>query len=324
MAPIDGAIDVPLNTNVSATFDEEIDPATVNELSFSLMTGATPIAATLTLAGTTVTWHPAADLAPNTEYTAIVTTEVMDLAGIPMAADVSWTFATGTSVAQGPRRVPLGTAGDFAILAKAGIDSVPTSQVTGDVGVSPIDSTALTGFSLTLDGSGAFATSSQIIGKAYAPDYVGPTAAKLTAAVSNMEAAYTDAAGRTGPDFVELGGGEIGGLTLVPGLYKWGTGVLITTDVTLAGGPDDVWIFQIGGGVTQATATSVLLAGGASPANIFWQSAGAFAMDTGAHFEGIVLSQTEVTLATSATVNGRIFSQTAVTLDAATVTQPSR
>ena len=70
-----------------------------------------------------------------------------------------------------------------------------------------------------------------------------------------MELAYTDAAGRSSPNFTELGGGEIGGLTLVPGLYKWGTVVLISTNVTLSGGPNDVFIFQIAGTLTQANAT---------------------------------------------------------------------
>jgi len=145
----------------------------------------------------------------------------------------------------------------------------------------------------------------------------------MTTAISDMETAYTDAAGRPTPDFTELGAGDISGLTLVPGLYKWGTGVLISTDVTLSGGPNDVWIFQIAGGITQASATSVILAGGALPKNIFWQTFGAVALDTTAHFEGIVLSKTEITLATGASINGRLLSQTAVNLDQSTVTQPA-
>ncbi len=228
-----------------------------------------------------------------------------------------------TSSGLGPAVVDLGTAGDFVVLAKSGIATVPQSVLTGDIGVSPIDSTAMTGFSFTVDASNTFATSTQLTGKAYAADYTSPTPSNLTAAVGSMETAYTDAAGRSTPDFVELGSGEIGGLTLVPGLYKWGTGVLITTDVTLAGGPDDVWIFQIGEGITEASGAKVLLSGGARPKNIFWQAAGAVAVDTGGHLEGIVLSQTEISLATNASANGRLLSQTAVTLDQATVTQPA-
>ena len=138
-----------------------------------------------------------------------------------------------------------------------------------------------------------------------------------------MEAAYTDAAGRTVPAPVtELGAGEIGGLTIVPGLYKWSTGVLITTDVTLNGGPNDVWIFQIAQGVTQANGTRINLTGGALPKNIFWQSFGVVALGTTAHFEGVILAQTAITLNTGATINGRALAQTAVTLDQNTVTQP--
>jgi Ice-binding-like len=117
-----------------------------------------------------------------------------------------------TMGAQAP--VNLGTAANFAILAKSGISTVPTSAVTGDIGVSPIDSTAITGFSLTHDAASPFATSSQITGKAYAPDYTVPTPANLTTAIGDMQTAYTDAAGRTTPDFTELGAGQIGGLTL--------------------------------------------------------------------------------------------------------------
>jgi hypothetical protein len=126
------------------------------------------------------------------------------------------------------------------------------------------------------------------------------------------------------PDFTELGAGEIGGLTLVPGLYKWGTGVLISTDVTLNGGPNDVWIFQVAGTLTQASATRVTLTGGALAKNVIWQVAGATAIGTTAHFEGILLDQTSIAVNTGASVTGRLLAQTAVTLQKNTVTQPSR
>jgi hypothetical protein len=222
----------------------------------------------------------------------------------------------------GPAPVDLGTAGDFVILAKSGIDTVPNSVVTGDIGVSPIDSTAITGFSLILDSSTTFSTSAQVTGMVFAADYAPPTPSMMTTAVSDMETAYTDAAGRPTPDFTELGAGDISGLTLVPGLYKYGTGVLISADVTLDGGQDDVWIFQIAGGITQASNTNVILTGGARPSNVFWQVFGAVALDPAAHFEGIILCQTEITLATGASINGRLLSQTAVTLDQCTVTEP--
>jgi hypothetical protein len=251
-----------------------------------------------------------------------VTTDAEDCAGNMLENDFEWSFTTSVDAARGPDPVLLGRAGDFAILAKSGIDTVPTSAVTGDIGVSPIDSTAVTGFSLSVDASNEFATSAQVTGKVYAADYAPPTPSNMTTTISDMETAYTDAAGRTLPDFTELGAGEIGGMTLEPGLYKWGTGVSISTDVTLDGGPNDVWIFQIAGDVTQANGVSVILSGGAVPKNIFWQTFGQLNIGTTAHFEGIVLCQTAIVLATGASVNGRLLAQTAVTLDQSTVTQP--
>lgn len=245
-----------------------------------------------------------------------------NLGGMGGMATASSSGVGGSGGAKGPAAVSLGTAGNFVILAKAGIDTVPTSAVTGNIGVSPIDSTAITGFSLTMDSTNTFSTSSQLVGKAFAADYTPPTPSDLTTAVSDMETAFTDAAGRSNPDFTELGAGDISGLTLVPGLYKWGTGVMIASDVTLSGGPNDTWIFQISGDITQASGVKILLAGGALPKNIFWQSYGYVGLGTTSHFEGILLSLTKITLATGATVNGRLFAQTAVTLDGCTVTQP--
>jgi hypothetical protein len=221
--------------------------------------------------------------------------------------------------------VNLGKAGDFVILSKSGISTVPASAVTGDIGVSPIDSTAITGFSLVLDSTTQFSTSPQVTGKVYAASYADPSPAMLTTAVSDMETAFTEAAGRTLPDFTELGAGDIGGRTLTPGLYKWGTGLTIPTDVTLAGGPNDIWIFQIAGNLTMAGAKAVHLSGGALAQNIFWQVAGGVGVDIGttSHFEGIILAQAAINMQTGASINGRLFAQTAVTLDANTVTAPT-
>lgn len=221
----------------------------------------------------------------------------------------------------GPAPVNLGGAGDFAILAKAGVSTVPRSAVIGNIGVSPIARGGLTGFAVTMDVSNAFSRSTQVFGKLYAADYASPTPAKLRTAVLDMQAAYTDAAGRA-PDFTELGTGNIGGMTLSPGTYKWSTSVLIPTNVTLSGGPNAVWIFQISGGLTQASGKRVILAGGAQARNVFWQVAGVVAIGTTAHLEGIVLAQTGITLATGASVNGRLLAQTAVTLQKNAVTRP--
>ena len=218
----------------------------------------------------------------------------------------------------GPMPVYLGNAGTFTILTSTGITDVYASPIVGDVGTSPI-----TGAALLL-------TCGEVSGKVFVVDAAGPLPcattdpAFLTAAVGDMGFAYDDAAGRLGPDFIELGAGEIGGLTLAPGLYKWGTGVLITTDVTLSGGPNDVWIFQVAGTLNQGNATRVTLAGGALAKNIFWQVAGAVTIGTTAHFEGVVLAKTMIAVNTGASVTGRLLAQTAVTLQMNAVTEPAK
>lgn len=218
--------------------------------------------------------------------------------------------------------VPLGSAGKFVILAKSGISTVPTSDIVGDIGVSPIAATAITGFSLIADSTNVFSTSVQVTGKVYAADYAVPAPAYMTTAVSDMEIAFTDAAGRA-PTVTELGAGNIGGMTLARGVYKWGTGLLIPTDVTLSGSSSDVFIFQIAQGLTVSSGTQVNLTGGVLAKNVFWQVSGAVDLGTTSHLEGVVLTQTAVALHTGASIEGRLLAQTAVTLDSSTVIEPA-
>jgi hypothetical protein len=147
---------------------------------------------------------------------------------------------------------------------------------------------------------------------------------RLTGAVLDMQNAYTDAAGRPNPDFTELRRGEIGGMTLAPGLYKWGTSVSLPTDVTLSGNENDVWIFQIEGNLIQSNGVSIHLKGGAKAKNIFWQVAGLTMLGTTSHFEGIILCKTLIAVQTRASIDGRLLSQTAVTLQMNKVTQPAQ
>jgi hypothetical protein len=222
----------------------------------------------------------------------------------------------------GPAPVNLGTAGNYAILAKTGISTVPNSVITGNIGVSPAAASYITGFSLTADATNVFSTSKQINGKAYAANYASPTPSNLTTAVSNMETAYNNAAGRAA-NYTELYSGNLSGKTLKAGVYKWGNAVLINSNVSLNGGPNDVWIFQIAKGITQANSTKIILTGGAQAKNIFWQAAETVSIGTGAHFEGIILGKTNITLGTNASINGRLLAQTAVTLIKSTVVAPS-
>jgi hypothetical protein len=219
-----------------------------------------------------------------------------------------------TASAETPPAVNLGTAGNYVILAKTGISTTGSTQVVGDMGVSPYAATYITGFALNLPADSAFSTSALVDGNVYAPGYADPTPANLTTAVSDMETAYTTANGLA-PGTTELGAGNIGGMTLAGGVYKWTTGVTIPTDVTLSGDADAVWVFQIAENLDISSATKVLLSGGAQASNIFWVVAGQTTIGSTATFNGNILDQTAIVLNTGAVLNGRALAQTAVTLD---------
>jgi hypothetical protein len=234
-------------------------------------------------------------------------------------------------VGLGPAPVELGATtdlaapGSYVLLAKTGITNVTGSTITGGhLGISPAAASFITGFSLIADSTTTFATSDSVVSpsRIYASNYGDPTPANLTTAVLAMQAAYTDAAGRTTPDFLNLGSGDLGGETLAPGLYTWGSTVTIPGDVTIAGAADDVWIFQISDNLDLSTDQSVILSGGAQAENIFWQVAGQATIHAGAHFEGIILSQTAITLQTNATMVGRALSQSLIAIDDNAITAP--
>jgi hypothetical protein len=229
---------------------------------------------------------------------------------------ITLTFSGQMARAASPQAaVNLGKASTFVILSKSGITNVPASKITGDMGVSPIAATAITGFALVADKTNTFSTSTQVTGKIYAANYASPTPVNLTTAVSNMQTAYTDAAGRKNPDFKELYAGDISGKTLVPGLYKWGTNVVANKNVVLKGSSTSVFIFQISGNLNVASGVNFTLSGGAQAKNIFWQVAGATNLGTTSHFEGTILCKTAIHMLTGASLNGRALAQTAVTLD---------
>jgi len=196
-------------------------------------------------------------------------------------------------------------------------------MITGNVGISPAAASDIEGFGLIADASNQFATSSIVVGRVYAADYADPTPSIMTTAISNMETAYTDAAGRSDYTATELGAGNIGGLTITPGLYKWGTGVTIPTDVYLSGGLNDVWIFQIAQTLDIAAATHVILLGGAQSKNIYWQVFGTVVLGTTSVLYGNILSLTSIAINTGATLYGRALAQTAITIDAGTIVGPS-
>jgi hypothetical protein len=326
---INSSQNIVTGTSPTATFSQPMNPATIDslkagqQLTFTLADASgnnVPGTVVMDVTNTVATFTPTVPaLNPNTGYVATITTKAANTAGIALTSPVTWSFTTKNVPFTSQAPVNLGTAGTFAILSKTGITDVYASVINGNVGSSPITGAAI-----------LLSCPEVATGIIYTVDAAGPlpcrmtNASYLTGAVGDMGIAYTDAAGRSLPDSTELGAGQIGGLTLTPGLYKWSSNVLISDSVTLAGGPNDVWIFQIAGQITQASATSVILAGGAQAKNIFWQAAGGVAIGTTAHFAGVILGQTMIAVKTGATVNGRLLAQTAVTLEQNAVTQPAQ
>jgi hypothetical protein len=327
--PADGETAFPLNHNITASFDKSLDPTSIDTDSFTVMDADSNAVTGLVHYndnGMVATFNPDVNLTAGIIYTATLTTAIKDLAGNALALDFSWSFS-GAAASPTLLPVDLGTAGDFAILAKTGISKTGAAgtMVTGDIGVSPEALTAITGFSATMDASNTFATSDFVVGSIYAANMTAPTPTKMTTAIGDMETAFTDAAGRTLPDFTELYAGNVTGRTLEPGLYKWGTNVLINAGgVTISGSDTDVWIFQIAQDLIVDNAAIVTLAGGALPENIFWQVAGGtgVSIGTSAQFKGVVLAQKAITVNSGASINGRLLAQSAVTLDGNAITQP--
>lgn len=320
-SPINGDSEIERNKVVEITFNEAMDAATINATTFTISHGSNEIEGTIAYSGTIATFTAENSLSAVSEYTATISTGAKSTTGVALASNVVWNFTTGGST-EPLNVVNLGTAGNYVVIAKSAINNGPTSAFTGDLGLSPAAESFYTGFSQTA--ATGFSTSDQVTGNIYAADMTDPTPSNLTTAVSDMATAYNDAAGRTTPDFVELYTGNIGGRTLTPGLYKWSNTVLIPTDVVFSGGADDVWIMQIAEDLTMSSAVNITLSGGAQAKNIFWQVAGEATIGTTAHFEGVILSMTGITLNTGASLNGRILAQTAAIFDGNTVVEPAQ
>jgi hypothetical protein len=226
----------------------------------------------------------------------------------------------------GPARVDLGTAENFAIISKAAISNVPTSDITGDVGISPAAGTFITGLDCP-----------EVTGSVYGPvgEGGGSTAACINVStaymdtvIGDMETAFTNATARA---LDVTMGASIAGLTLTPGVYFTASSLGIETDVTLdcQGNENGTFIFQIGGALTMDASTNIILAGSCNANNIFWAVSGTTdiggGVGTESTFEGTVIggpATTEITVVTGSTIHGRLLSEKTIALDANTVTVP--
>jgi hypothetical protein len=313
-SPTCGATGVALNKTVSITFSEAMDPLTITTANLLLEgPGTTPVTGTVAYdpLDDIATFNPIANLLSNTHYTITVTTGVRDMAETPMATDFVCGFTTAATL--GPPPVDLGSAGLFVVLAGSTVTNTGPSIVNGDVGLSP--GSAVTGFAQEA-GPGVINGTLYIDGSIAAQ-------AKL-----DLTTAYNDVAGRS-LNVVNIPTGELGGLTLAPGLYRSGISsfAISSTDLTLdaQGDANAVFLFQMPSSTfTMLSGRKVILAGGAKAANIFWQVGSSATLGTTSVMQGTILASASITLDTGAVLNGRALTQiAAVTLDSNTVTRPA-
>lgn len=318
ISPADNSIDIARNVTITAVFSEAMNANTISNNTFIVKQDTNTVLGKVALNGDTATFTPTVSLNENTTYTVSITTGAKNLAGTSLTANKVWSFKTGA--VSKIMAVNLKSSTDFVILAKSAINNSSTSNITGDIGLSPAATSYITGFSIT--NATGYATSAQITGKIYAADMAPPTPTKMTTAVNDMITAYNDAAGRVSPDFTELYTGNIGGRTLTSGLYKWTNSVTIPANLVISGNENDIWIFQISGNLLMSAATRITLVGGAQAKNIYWQIAGQATFGATSHMEGNILSKTGITFQTNATLKGKALAQTAVILDANVITNP--
>ncbi|HEV8361550.1 MAG TPA: ice-binding family protein, partial [Candidatus Thermoplasmatota archaeon] len=290
--------------NVAATFENAMDAATINATTFTLQQGSALVPGNVSYAGRTASFAADDSLLPDTKFTARITTRVLDSAGNALARDAVWSFTTGAAPLQAP--IALGQAASFAVLAGAAITNTGPTSVMGDLGVSP--SLAVVGF-----------PPGTVSGSIHAGDGVA------SQAQASLTTAYEEAAGRTA-NAVAVSG-NLGGLTLSPGLYHSTSSLEISSgDLNLdaEGNPAAVFLFQAASSFTMTSDRHVLLLNGAKASNVFWQVGSAATVGTNATLVGTVLAAQSITLNTGSILDGRAMARTGiVTMDTNTIAVPS-
>jgi hypothetical protein len=312
--PTDTVTGVPINQTVNATFSKAMDPATITTANFTVTGPGGTVTGTVAYvaASRIATFTPASDLAPSTTYTNTITTGATDLAGNALVSDFVWSFTTGTQIETNLMSINLGSASTFAIMATAAI-SGGGDQINGDVGLYP--------------GSAQGIPPSEINGVIHVNDQA------IIDAQAALLAAYNDAVSRSVN--AQTLPGNLGGLTITPGLYVnsssveiSGTGANAILTLDAQGDANAVFIFKMASTLTMGTGTSIVLSGGAQAKNVYWQVGSSATLGTTSIFKGNILAAVTITVNNGAAVEGRLFAGSgggagAVTVQSSTITVPA-
>jgi hypothetical protein len=327
--PANGATGVALNKIITANFNMLMDPTTINGTSFLVKQGATTIFGTVTYSGVTATFTPAIAFSQNAVYTATITTSAKSASGNALANNYVWSFTTMSTSPPPPILGTMATFGAFG--GNAGITNQGLNTVINNGGIgTTAASTLVTGFhdGLTAD---VYTETPLNKGNVTGGIYTAPPApgtatsfAKATQALIDATAAYNSISPASKPGGTDPGAGELGGLTLAPGVYKaaGGTFKITNGDLTLdaMGDPNAVWIFQTAAGLTVGTAgpagaRSVKMINGGQPKNVYWYVGSSATINAagGGVMSGTIISMAGVTFSTAGNavqtvLNGRAIS----------------
>ncbi|MEX0720319.1 MAG: ice-binding family protein [Balneolaceae bacterium] len=323
--PEDNAEDVPVNTTVSATFSEDMNAASLNDSSFMLTENGSAITGVVTLTERTATFTANTELNTDTEYVATITTEAESEANVSLEDDYEWSFTTSASMndttgtdttgtdttgvaLQEP--LDLGSTSGFAIISRTGISHSGESEINGDIGISPGTSNDISGFQLTPDTTGEFATTSGVNGNIYAADYLGTTPDILLQAEEDLIAAYDNSWVETRGTATTLSG-DLSGQTLTPGLYEadaaeLSNNGLLTLDAE--GNENAVFIVR-SSSLTTGPGSEIQLTGNAQPENIYWVSDSDVSLGEESRMSGTVLSGGGIIMNAGSQIDGRLFLQ---------------
>jgi hypothetical protein len=345
--PLNNATGVTLLKTVTANFNIAMDPSTINATSFTLKQDTTSIAGTVSYAGTTASFDPTASLKPGLVYTATITTNAKSTAGIPLAMNYVWNFTTTLSpqIVVLPPSVNLGSAAIFgAFGGNAGVTNQGLNTVVnGSIGTTAA-ATLVTGLH---DANAIYSETPLNVGNVTGRIYTAPLApgTATSFAIANQglmdaNAAYISISPASKPGGIDPGAGELGGLTLAPGIYKSASGTFKISNGNLTldaqGNPNATWIFQTAAGLTVGIAgpngaKSVIMKNGALPKNVFWYVGSSATINGagGGTMVGTIIADSGVSFSTAGNaaqtvLNGRAISLiSSVTLVNTTVNVPS-